>query len=59
MPEIAMNYQPHQLPKTFKFPETVYGKQKRLRHCKYFFCEESERGRLIFGHLNLKKGLIS
>ena len=29
MPEIAMNYQTHQLPKTFKFPETVYGKPKR------------------------------
>ena len=29
MPEIAMSYQPHQPPKTFKFPETVYGKQKR------------------------------
>ena len=28
MPKIAMNYQPHQPPKTFKFPETVYGKQK-------------------------------
>ena len=23
-----MNYQPHQPPKTFNFPETVYGKQK-------------------------------
>ena len=29
MPEIAMNYQPHQPPKTFKFLETVYGKQNR------------------------------
>ena len=29
MPEIAMNYQPHQPPETFKFPVTVYGKQKR------------------------------
>ena len=28
MPEIVMNYQPHQPPKTFKFPETVYGTQK-------------------------------
>ena len=28
IPEIAMNYQPHQPSKTFKFPETVYGKQK-------------------------------
>ena len=28
MPEIVMNYQLHQPPKTFKFPETVYGKQK-------------------------------
>ena len=36
MPEIAINYQPHQPPKTFKFPETVYGKQKRLRHGEYF-----------------------
>ena len=33
MPEIAMNYQPHKPPKMFKFPETVYDKQKRLRHC--------------------------
>ena len=48
MPEIAMNYQPHQLPKTFKFPETVYGKQKRLRHCE-LFCEENKRRRLTFG----------
>ena len=30
MPKIAMNYQPHHSPNTFKFPETVYGKQKRL-----------------------------
>ena len=30
MPEIAINYQLHQPPKTFKLPETVYGKQKRL-----------------------------
>ena len=29
MPEIAVNYQPHQPPKTFKFPETIYGEQKR------------------------------
>ena len=29
MPEIAMSYQSHQPPKTFKFPQTVYGKQKR------------------------------
>ena len=29
MPETAMSYQPHQPPKTFKFPKTVYGKQKR------------------------------
>ena len=29
MPEIAMNYQPHQPPKTLKLPVTVYGKQKR------------------------------
>ena len=29
MTEIAVNYQPHQPPKTFKFHETVYGKQKR------------------------------
>ena len=27
--EISLNYQPHQPPKTFKFPETIYGKQKR------------------------------
>ena len=35
MPDIAMNYQPHQVPKTFKFTETVYGKQKRSlqHHC--------------------------
>ena len=36
MPKIAMNYQPHQPPKTSKFPETVYGQQKRLQHCEYF-----------------------
>ena len=29
IPEIAMNCQPHQPPKTFKFPGTVYGKQQR------------------------------
>ena len=29
MPEIAMNYQPHQPPKTLNFSETIYGKQKR------------------------------
>ena len=29
MPEIAINYQPHQPPKKLKFPETIYGKQKR------------------------------
>ena len=29
MPEIAMNYQPHQPLMMFKFPETVHGKQKR------------------------------
>ena len=29
MPEIAMSYQPHRPRKTFKLPETVYGKQKR------------------------------
>ena len=29
MPEITMNYQPHQPPETFKLPVTVYGKQKR------------------------------
>ena len=29
MLEIAMNYQPHQLLKTFKFSQNVYGKQKR------------------------------
>ena len=28
MPEIAMNYQPHQPPKIFKFPEAIYCKQK-------------------------------
>ena len=48
MPEIAINYQLHQPPKTFKFPETVYGEQKRLGHAN-IFCEESERRRLIFG----------
>ena len=36
MPEIAITYQPHQPPKTFHFPETVYGKQKRFRHWEYF-----------------------
>ena len=36
MPQIVINYQPHQPPRTIKFPETVYGKQKRLRHCEYF-----------------------
>ena len=29
MPELAMNYQPHQPPQMFKFPETIYGKHKR------------------------------
>ena len=29
MSKVAMNYQPHQLPKTLKFPETLYSKQKR------------------------------
>ena len=29
MPEIAMNYQPHPPPKTFNFPESIYGAQKR------------------------------
>ena len=29
MPETVMNCQPHQPHKTFKFPETVYGKLKR------------------------------
>ena len=48
MPEIAINYQPQQPPKTFKFPETIYGQQKGLRHCEVF-CEESEKRRLIFG----------
>ena len=42
--EIAMTYQPHQPPKTFKFPETVYGKQKRLRHCEYFFAKKVKEG---------------
>ena len=36
MSEIVMNYQPHQPPKTFKFPEIVHGKQKRLRHLENF-----------------------
>ena len=36
MPELAMNYQPHQQPKTFKFPETVYGKQKGSSQPYYF-----------------------
>ena len=36
MPEIAMNYQPHQPPKTFKFPETVYDKQKRSFQHRWF-----------------------
>ena len=48
MPKIAMTYQPHQPPKTFHFPENDYGKQKRFRHWE-FFCEESEKRRLIFG----------
>ena len=29
MSKVAMNYQPHQPPKTLKFPETLYSKQKR------------------------------
>ena len=36
MPELAMNYQPHQPPKTFKFSEAVYGKQKRSSQLYYF-----------------------
>ena len=44
MSKLAMNYQPHQPPKTFKLRETVYGKQKRAN----FFCNESEKRRLIF-----------
>ena len=48
MPKIAMTYQPNQPPKTFHFPENDYGKQKRFRHWE-FFCEESEKRRLIFG----------
>ena len=37
MPEIAVNYQPHQPPK-FKFPETVYDKQKRS--CQHHWLEK-------------------
>ena len=33
----VVNYQPHQPHKTFKFPETNYDKQKRLRHLRHKF----------------------
>ena len=36
IPDIAINYQLHQPPKTFKFPETVYGKQKRSFQHQWF-----------------------
>ena len=36
MAELAMNYQPHQPPKTFKFPEIVYCKQERSSQHNYF-----------------------
>ena len=59
MSEIAINYQPHQPSKTFKFPETIYGQEKHLRHCE-LFCEESEKKAFNFRPiLNLEKGLIS
>ena len=59
MPEIVMNCQPHQPPKTFKFPETVYGKQKHLQHCEYFLRRKSKKAFNFRPVLNLKKDLIS
>ena len=59
MYKIAMNYQPHQPPKTFKFSETVYGKQKRLRHCQYFLWRKWKNAYNFQPILNLKKGLTS
>ena len=59
MPEIAINYQPQQPPKAFKFPETVYGKQKRLRHCEYFLRRKGKKAFNFRPILNLKKSLIS
>ena len=59
MPEIAMNYQSQQSPKTFKFPEIVYSKQKRLRHCAYFLRRKWKKAFNFRPILNLKKGLIS
>ena len=59
MSEIAMNYQPHQPPMTFKFPETVYGKQKQLRYCEYFLRRKRKKAFNFPPILNLKKGLIS
>ena len=50
IPEIVMDYQAHQPPKTFKFPEIVYGKKKkRFQHLRILFCEENERRCLTFG----------
>ena len=59
MPKITMNYQLHQPPKTFKFPETVYGEQKRLGHCEYFLRKKWKKAFNFRPILNLKKGLIS
>ena len=59
MPEITMNYQPYQPPKTFKFPETVYGKEKRLRHREYFLQRKWKKAFNFEPIVNLKKGLIS
>ena len=57
--EIAMTYQPHQPPKTFKFPETVYGKQKHFRHWEYSLQRKRKKAFNFPPILNSKKGLIS
>ena len=57
LPEIAMTYQPHKPPETFKFPEMV---SKNVSDIGNIFCEERETRRLIFGQFQIcKKGLIS
>ena len=41
-----MDYQAHQPPKTFKFPEIVYGKKKKnvSNICEYFFVKKMKEG---------------
>ena len=39
-----MTYQPHKPPQTFKFPETVYGKQKKFPTLGIFFAKKVKEG---------------